>query len=442
MSVKKRLLKNGISSLFLRLVTISEQFLLVPIFISAWGADYYGEWLTLTIIPSIVGLLDVGFGLAVANTFILNYVSGNKQAAANTYKSGMFTLHLIVFLSMLVAFVFVFTLNYFDIFDKLLIPKNEAIIAVSILIFSKIILFYKQLFDAIFVASRKFNISVNLQAIYSTLLIISSVIILLFKGGIVLFSLVNLIVTLFYVFIYAIIAKRILPLKSFNGQVVVSEIKNLFKVGIGYLLAKVWEAIFFQGTTFVVRVVLGPIAVTIFNTVRKLSRTIFQVNTLVVSSVMPELQYALGKRQFNQARKLFRFNVFIVLLMSVLGVLLLISFGSWFYQVWTRKELAPPNVMWYVFIFGIVFNSLWAISSEVILAANKPYSFTIPATVMAIVSILISYIFALKFGLSGVAIGSLVMDITLCMYLLPFSCRLLHQPLNEIFSTISLDFKI
>jgi hypothetical protein len=33
-------------------------------------------------------------------------------------------------------------------------------------------------------------------------------------------------------------------------------------------MSPMWQAIFFQGTTFVVRILLRPIAVTIFNTVR------------------------------------------------------------------------------------------------------------------------------------------------------------------------------
>lgn len=441
MSLKKRLLKNGLSSLLLKLATIAEQLLLVPLFISAWGADYYGEWLTLAILPSIAGLLDLGFASAVANSFILKYVAGDKNEAGTIYRSGLFSLHFIVFFSTILSFFIVLLLNYLDVFDKLLIDKNKAIIVVLILIFSKIVTFYKELYEAFFIASRKYNLSVNIQTIYSICIILASSIILSWNGDIILFSVVNLTITVSYVLIYALIAKNNLSIDFSKGQVLQSEVRNLFKVGFGYLLAKVWEAVFFQGTTFIVRIVVGPVAVAIFNTVRKLSRTIYQANALVVSSMIPELQYCIGEKQLVHARKLFRLGVFIVMVISGLGILFLLTFGPSFYQFWTRKEISPPIVMWVLFIVGIIFNSLWSIASEVILAANKPYSFTIVASIMAVVAVVTSYVCGLYFGLSGVAVGGVVMDVVLCFYLLPFSCRLLSQPFYRLFSSVGLDFK-
>ena len=73
MTLKKRLLKNGLASVFQKGVRVLEQLFLVPFFITAWGAAYYGEWLTLTIIPSVIAFSDLGFGTASANSFVLSY---------------------------------------------------------------------------------------------------------------------------------------------------------------------------------------------------------------------------------------------------------------------------------------------------------------------------------------------------------------------------------
>jgi len=442
MSLKKNLLKNGLASSLLKGIKIAEQLLLVPFFISAWGPAYYGEWLTLTIIPTIIGLSDMGFGTAAANTFVLKYAAGDKQGASNIYKSGMFTLHLIILLSVIISSLVILVCNFYHIFDKSLIVKTDAIIAISLLMFSRIITFYKQLFDAYFKAARRFNISINLQTIYSLVVLISSILVLIFKGGVVLFSLMNFLFAIIYVLVHMLIAKRTLQInRKYKGIIQKTEIQALFKKGFGFLLAPIWQAVFFQGTTFVVRFVLGPIAVTIFNTVRTLTRAVFQANSLVVSSVIPELQYEMGSGQYERARKLFRFSLLLICSISILGMLFLLTGGSWFYEIWTRKALSPPNIMWYVFILGIFFNAIWTISSEVILAANKPYVFTIIGTITAIVSVLISYILSLNFGLSGAAVGSLFMDVLLVIYILPHSCKLLQQPINELLSNIITDIK-
>ena len=70
MSLKKRLVNNGLASILQKGVRVLEELFLVPFFISAWGAAYYGEWLTLTIIPSVIAFSDLGFGTAAANSFV------------------------------------------------------------------------------------------------------------------------------------------------------------------------------------------------------------------------------------------------------------------------------------------------------------------------------------------------------------------------------------
>ena len=96
MSLKRRLLNNGLASIFQKGVRVLEQLFLVPFFISAWGAAYYGEWLTLTIIPSIIGFSGLGFGTAAANSFVLNYASGDKKRAANTSVTGMYIITVMI----------------------------------------------------------------------------------------------------------------------------------------------------------------------------------------------------------------------------------------------------------------------------------------------------------------------------------------------------------
>ena len=76
---------------------------------------------------------------------------------------------------------------------------------------------------------------------------------------------------------------------SYEGQVDSQVIKNIFIKGFGYFITPLWQAIYFQGTTLVIRVILGPESVTIFNTVRSLTRSVNQLYTMINVSVFPEL---------------------------------------------------------------------------------------------------------------------------------------------------------
>lgn len=442
MSVKKNILKTGLASLIQKIIRTLEQLLLVPFFISAWGAAYYGEWLTLTIIPTIIGLSDLGFGTAAANSFILHFASGEKQKAANIYKSGFFTISVIISLGIILSFIVVFVLAYFRIFDKSLIDKQQAIIAVLLLMISRILGFYHQLFEAHFKAARRAALGMNIMTVYLAFNLLASLIVLLAKGGVIALAAINFSSTIIFIFAYAVIAKKILPLeKEVKGVILKKDIKEIANKGFGYLLSPIWQAVFFQGTTFIVRIVLGPIAVTVFNTVRTLTRAVNQANAIVISAVLPDLQFEIGAGNFIKARKIFRFGISVVFLIAAIGTVFLFIGGQWFYQIWTHKALSLPPVMWNLFLIGIVFSGLWWMSSEIFITANRPFDFVIASTIVAFVSLILSYYFAKLWGLTGAAIGSLFLDITLFVYIFPRGCKLIYQRMNRFVLELIEDYR-
>lgn len=443
MSVKSNLLKNGIASLINKGIKIAEQLLLVPFFISAWGAAFYGEWLTLTIIPSIIGFSDLGFGTASSNSFILKYSSDEKQEAANISKSGFFSIHVIVVSTLLISLLLIQILNFTQVFENLIIPKNDAILALYLLMVSRVIGFYQPLNEAYFRAARKASYAMNLNGLNSGLSLIAGLLVLIFDGGVVVFAFSNMVVAIFFSVFYKMMADKILPInKEYEGNVLKSDIKDIFHKGFGFLLSPIWQAIFFQGTTFVVRIVLGPMAVAIFNTIRTLSRSANQINSIVISAILPELQFELGANNFKEARKLFRLGLLSISIIALTGILFLYFSGPWIFELWTRKAFNPPSIIWNILISGIVFNAIWWMSSDVLISVNRPYEFTVAGVVTAILAVMISYFLSLTWGLTGAAIGSLFLDVALFIYILPRSCIFIKQPLSSLFRDMIIDSRI
>jgi len=428
MSVKKKIINNGIASTLQKGVKVAEQLLLVPFFISAWGAAYYGEWLTLTIIPTMLGFSDMGFGSAAANSYVLNYASGNKQKAADIAKNGFFTITLIILAGILLTILSLILLSYFQIFDKSLIPAFDAIIALSLLLFARLIGFYNPLCEAFFKAKRRVAFSININTIYSAACLGASMLVLILKGNIIQFALVNATISIVYALVYYLLATNTLKTdEKITAQIDRTLIVQLLKKGLGYLLSPIWQAIFFQGTTFVVRLTLGPVAVTIFNTVRSLTRAVNQANAIAIGAVMPEIQYELGANNRAKAKKIFTTTFVLVAAIALSGIVFLYFLGPMFYEWWTHKALTPPAAMWNIFLIGILFNALWWLSGDVLISANKPYAFTLPASIVAVFSVLITYLCATHWGLAGAAMGSLLLDITLFALIIPKTIRLLKK---------------
>ena len=437
MSIKKNILKNGIATVIAKSFRILEQLLLVPFFIASWGPGYYGEWLTLTIIPSMMAFSDLGFGTSAANRFLLQYAAGDRQGAANTSRSGVFLISLVVAGGIILSAVLIFILQKLSVFDKSLIPAKDAVWALFFMMSARVITFYNQFYEAYFRAARRASLGINLQTIYSASNIVFGLLVLVSGGGIVAFALVNLIVSVIFNPAYNWKARNVLGLyKTHRGVVLRSEIKGIMKNGFGYLLSPVWQAIYFQGTTFVVRLTLGPVAVTIFNTVRTLIRSVSQVFNMITLAVFPEFQFEVGAGNFGKARKVFRVTFLGIVLCALAGILFLYFLGPWFYQLWTKKSLDPPPAMWNIFILSIAFNATWWMATIIFQAYNKPYYFTLAGTLAASISVAVTWALSGSYGLSGAAFGSFILDFLLALYLLPAGCRMLGQPLTGLFSDI------
>ncbi|CAM4145319.1 lipopolysaccharide biosynthesis protein [Zobellia nedashkovskayae] len=443
MSLKKRVLSNGLASIFQKGVRVLEQLFLVPFFISAWGAAYYGEWLTLTIIPSVIAFSNLGFGSAAANSFVLSYAAGHKQEAANISKTGVYIISIMVFVAMLISTVAIFTLDYFHVFDKSLIDSQEAILAVSILIFSQLLTFYLQLIEAYYRSAQKAALSINLITSKAAANLGAGLLVLLLGYGIVEFAISQLLVMLIFMTVYWIKGRQVIGLFKIHSGVKDSIIlKDITTKGLSYLMLPLWQIIYFQGTTFVVRIVLGPEAVAIFNTVRTLSRSFNQVLYMVEPTVFPELINQIGKGDWKTAQKIFRLSILGVFALSAIGFVFLAMFGLWFYGIWTNNELEVPETMWYLFISGMLLNALWYTTEMVFRAVNQPRKMGIYGIIAALISITCTYLLSRQFGLNGAAMGAISLDLILVFLVMPAGCKIMRMSVGELFSHGLDDFKL
>ena len=436
MSTKRNIFQNGMANIFQSLIKLIDHLLLVPFFISVWGVELYGEWLTLTIIPAVLGLANLGFGSAAGNSFVLKYVSGDKKAAANIEKTGFIVISFAVLLGIVLTVIVMVTIIKIGWLDKLIIPNDTAIKTLIFMMAARLVTFYNQFFYAYFRSARRAALGINLVSINNLLQLALGIIVLISGGGIFLFALSQFLISICFVVFFGWKAIEVLGLKVDNKKFDRNIAKDIVKTGIGYLTFPAWQAIFLQGTTFVVRIVLGPAAVAVFNTVRMLVNSVHQLIDIIKNSVFPELQFELGIGNIEKAQNLFVNTIRISILLSSFVVMFLAFFGIPLYNIWTHKMLSPPIVMWYLFLFALLIKSGWWVTEMVYQAQNKPYQLGIPALCVALISVAFSYFTCLWLGLTGAVLGSVVFDIIMLLYILPTSFKLMGMSVREMF-----DFK-
>jgi O-antigen/teichoic acid export membrane protein len=419
MSVKTSIIKNGIAAALQKSVKVAEQLLLIPFFIQYWGAEYYGEWLTLTIIPTSLALADFGFGTAAANSFILKYAAGDKQGAADVSKTGVLVLAFVVALAIGISLILVLLLGKYNLFAKSSIPSVEAMLAVTILLVARILNFFLPLFDAYYRAARRASISINLQTAIALTNVFVGFLILFNGGKVVEYSIAILVVTVIFNPIYIFTARNILKLHKTNKGVFQNIlVKQLVSKGLGYLLSPIWQAIYYQGMTFVVRLVLGPIAVTTFTTIRTLIRSSAQAFGMTITATFPDFQFENGKGNTDKAKKIFIGVLILNIIIALTFIIGLTLFGETVYNWWTKNTLHISTGVWIAFIIGIFFYALWFTFSFVFEAINKPFINTLAGFFCSIIAICLSWVSARYMGLLGPAISMLAFDFSMSIILL------------------------
>lgn len=280
-SIVKGVVANGLINILQKLARVLDQLLLIPFFLTNWGAEYYGEWLTLSIIPGILAFSDLGFGSAVSNSFVLAYSGGDKKHSADLSRSGMVIISLSVLLGVVLTTLTLFVGSGLGLFNHSVIDARSAMIAVTLLMASKLIGFYGQLIEGYFRAARKAPLSGGYGLVNSLINITVGISVLFAGADIVGYSLSQLIVAVLFNIVYFYNGRKLVDFEGHKGTIRRSDISDIVKKGMGYLATPIWQSIYFQGSTFVVRLTLGAEAVAVFNTVRTVCRSVNQLFSVI-----------------------------------------------------------------------------------------------------------------------------------------------------------------
>lgn len=412
MTVVNRLVKNGSASILDKLAKVCEQLMLVPFFIMYWGIEYYGDWITITTIPTFFALSNLGFGTAVGNTFILRYFGEDKKGAATSVKTGLRVMHYGIVIVILLSILIIQLIDFFGLFNNLHISSFEAKWSVFFMFAAAASTFYLAIFEYFYRAVHMAHLAIFSMAVISFIKVGVGVICLYMNFDALKYSFTLFIVTIISNIFYIHIGIRKLKFKEYKDAIFKKEeAVFLFKKGFGYFLNPLWQAIYYQGTTFIVRITLGPVAVVLFNTLRTLVNSSSQVFNIVVTAIFPEFQLAVGENDKEKSKKLYSLIIIINFILSILAIIFLLTLGEGLYSWWTHNKIHVPELVWILMIVRIVFYALWFSFSFVFQANNNPYPLTITGFFVSIVSVFITWIGSISFGVVGAAMGMLVFDI-------------------------------
>lgn len=433
MSVVGNLTLNSLSMAVYKAVLMINRIVLVPFYLSAWGAGIYGDWLTLTAVASVFALSNLGMGSAASNAFVVRYAQGEYEGSAQAISSGRFMLNLLVLFALFLGGGAILLLRKLGIFQDMEVGQDVAALVVMMMLMSCMINFHAYLQHSWFRAARKMHYAMIIQTSGILVRILLTVVILWFGGGMAWVVGMNVSTNIVELFITRRIGESLLPnISALKIKPCPMEMKAFFLKGVAFMGEPLRLAISLQGVIFIIRALLGAEFVALFGTLRTLGNCFAQLYISFQNSIFPEFQYAYWNGNKGLAKTLFIFALLGAIAVGVVGGCLLLVGGEWFYLHWTASELSAPEKIWFVMSLWLLVGALWLPSEMVMRAVNIPETVARAGLVSCALVALASYVFVEGLGVMGAFIGLLVGDVIMLCVLMPKACLKLGVRLSDV----------
>jgi len=403
-----------------RILTLLRNVFVIPILVSTWGLPYYGEWVLISSLTSILAMTNIGLGTA-SQIFIVKFL-GRKQTDK---ASNILTHSTLLITGLFLAVTLLILLAHFLGLIHFQLIKQSHLVLLLLTTAYFLNLLTKPL-RGYWVYHGKYNLSAkydNLQGI-GELLCLTIIPILGLQALWVAFS--SVIVNLLWSAWYFYRTKNVFDL----NHVFISDPK-LFKViinkGIGFQFSALWQAILYQIPLWIISITLSSVYVGLWGSLRAFTRVGNQIIELISLAIGSEFQILISQRRFEKVISIMLAIIQISLMVSISAAIGLWLLGPAVYRHWiiVAPAFEIDRYIWLVMGMGLIFFSIWRITFEIPVALNRPWKINFLGVVFSTLSCLFTYFTISKIGLLGVAIGTLLFDFLMAVFIPRYSFKLL-----------------
>lgn len=428
--------KNIATSFAIKGISILISLSLVPLTIHYVNPTQYGIWLTLSSIIAWFSFFDIGFGNGLRNRFTEAKTSGNMQNA-RIYISTTYAVLTIIFSFVWVLF---FIANFFIDWSKILNAPPKMIgelstLALIVFSFFCIQIVLKTL-NTIMIADQKPAKGAFIDMLGQLLTLIIIYILTKTTQG----SLLNLGLTIGFVPILVLFISTFwFYSKSYRyispklRYVNFAYAKDIMKLGLKFFIIQIAVLVIYQTSNIIIAHVCKPEDVAIYNIALKY----FGIATMVFSIIMTPYwsaftdaftsnEYEWMKRSVTLLRKL---ALLIILFVVVMIFVSPIAYKIWIGNVVKIEKSVSITVAIYVII--LIWNTLYA---SLLNGMGKIKLQLYLSIIGILANIPLAIFLGSKFGIEGVVMSAILLNLISAVYSPIQVTRLLNQKAKGIWN--------
>ncbi len=294
-SIRERIVRGIGATAFGQVVNATIQLLSLPIFLSIWGVERYGDWLILTSLASFLSMSDVGFTSVAANEMTMSVGRGDKTEALVVYQS-MWSLILTFLTLCILAISLVLGLTdagtMLPVTDATRSESTSVLFATAIFVLAGLPI---GVVNAGYRCDGNFAIGSLFGSMQRTGEFITQVVAAVLCKSLLSVALAGLVARCLTLLVLVADLQRRSPwLRLGFRKATFGTMRRLFVPAISFLGLPLGHALGTQGMVQVVARVLGPAFVVIFSAHRTIANIAIQLMNSINQTVWPEFSAAYG----------------------------------------------------------------------------------------------------------------------------------------------------
>lgn len=407
-SMRGRILRSFGADALGQVLNVGVRLLLVPLFLSTWGAETYGEWLILTALAAWFGLGDLGGQLYFINRLTAEWSAGKIDAFQRVLSTGL--LLFLVSSTLLFGCVLI-AVNWIPVASWLGLKTVDQDLAEAILLLMAL-RFLASLPIGLFLGIYR---AIGIQAtsvMYGNLILmiqfVASALALLAGGGMLLLAILEVVPFLLVFVVVIWDLRRRLPKEVSLFELASADrlvLRSAISPSLHFLGIQLSSAIIIQGSVLVVAKQLGPVEVAIFSSMRIVANVMSRFMGVLSHAAWPEITRLAILGQDEKLAKLFTVILNLALFVGLCYLALIVNFGQMLYNWWLNNNL--PYDFWVMYLLScqVVMAVLWTWGGNLLMATNRHEEYARWQLPINLLAILLSYWGAVEFGLLGAVAG-------------------------------------
>lgn len=407
----ERILKGVLASFYGQGVTLAFQFLSVPIFISNWGVEKYGEWVLLFAIPSSIAMLELGFFSIIGNKIsIFLEKEDYKEASSIVNTISLFFLALIL--------IVIFFQVIFSIISD----------AVLVLIYYSILFLWSNFTVSVFRADRMFHVGSFVSTTARLFESIIAIVVIYLGYDIYQVALTYLycrFISVLSIYFYMNFKLSWYNKLSFNkGSISTTDLKNTFNYSLmplGFLINN-------QVIIFLINYLFGSATLALFSVLRTYFRVINQFVTAITNSSWQEVNFFCNRYEYDKSFSLlYKISKLTTILIVVISVLFY-SISDSVLNFWTKGTIIAPESIKIAMLLSVALFSFWQPFHMFLGASNNYKVHSKIYLLLQLVGISFLYVFSptLESSIYFITFLELVMIVSILFVTFAFKSKLLR----------------